>query len=248
MSTETDLLQRYPKLKGQLALDRHEDSLAIQAFGRRIYDGQTLYEYLLEFLLVFVSPKGFDEAEDGTEYKFPDPPEPDTECDPLVYRTTCRMGLKRFIFLERSKQEHKYTIDQEAYDELIEYVKSRIACNHSTMSSDDVMSVIQDLFYGFNAVIRNRAWFAQSLLPVAPELIFCEAIRPKRQAQSAYTRDLAFEDLDGKLFNFTQHNFLARGGEVYFIHVLQGLLDAPGLKDELEDGLRRLSSSWHTRT
>jgi hypothetical protein len=233
------LLQRYPRLRPQSKPDPYEDLLAIQAFGRRIYDGQTLYEYLLEFLLIFVSPKGFGAVVPGSEYQLPIPPDPDAESDRLVYMTTCRMGLKRFIFLERSKQEHKYAIDQEACDRLMQAIGDHTIGHYDASSSNAVISVVQDLFYGFNAVIRNRAWFAQSLLPVAPELIFCEAIRSKSRSRSAEGESPNFAKVDGD-FNFSAHNFLARGGEVYFLHVLQGLVDEPDLRTELETGLKRL--------
>lgn len=34
-----------------------KDNLSIQAFGKRLYADQTVYEYLLEFLLVYSSDK-----------------------------------------------------------------------------------------------------------------------------------------------------------------------------------------------
>ena len=38
------------------------NNMAIRLFGDRIYSDQSLYEYLIEFLLVFISPKDADKT------------------------------------------------------------------------------------------------------------------------------------------------------------------------------------------
>ena len=68
----------------------------IQVYGHRIYKDQTLYEYLLEFLLVFVSPKSEGTVEyekiksDGFYFN-----EIKDEKNKLHYYPAPRMGLKR---------------------------------------------------------------------------------------------------------------------------------------------------------
>ena len=64
-------------------------NLQIQAYGRRIKKDQTIPEYLLEFLLVFIGESndkfGFDKASE--------------ECNKAIeYRINTNIGLKRFIF------------------------------------------------------------------------------------------------------------------------------------------------------
>lgn len=87
--------------------DNGKNSLAIQLFGNRINAGQTLGEYLLEFLLVFAASK----ANNGEgRFKFHtkeqvEKAEDAGNTDGLNYFTVPRNGLKRFIFYNRSKQD-----------------------------------------------------------------------------------------------------------------------------------------------
>ena len=65
------------------------------------------------------------------------------------------------------------------------------------------------------------------MLPICPELIFCEAM-PKKKERSALKWDEIRNDAEKKnkidgLFDFDKRNFLARGGELYYLHILQGL-------------------------
>lgn len=227
----------YPKIDREL-LDKR--NLAIEVFGQRIYDSQTLYEYLIEFLLVFISPKGWGKANlDIKPFQFPFPKGVCEQTDKLYYAPTARVGLKRFIFFERSKQEHRFLVDEDAYCRLLEALRQRLQVRACQLTKDDALSALQDLFYGFSAVIKNRAWFAQSLLPLTPELTFCESMGNAAKRKRMHERDLTFEDIDGG-FGFQQHDFLARGGEVYFLHLLRGLLVRAELKERLEAGLRKL--------
>ena len=73
--------------------------ISYKLFGNRFHSDQTLYEYLIEFLLIFVSAKDA-ELEDGkmefhdvnseTEYK---------------YWVEPRMGLRRFIFYDKAHKK-----------------------------------------------------------------------------------------------------------------------------------------------
>ena len=226
----------YPEIQ-----NRHVDNLAIKVFGHRIFESQTLYEYLIEFLLVFVSPKEwgpFDAQGGGSmAYEFPPPPRVGEPTDQLHYMPAARMGLKRFIFFERSKMENRYEVDKRAYRDLMKQLCARTEVGIERFCAEDIVAAVQYLFYGFDAVLRNRAWFAQCLLPLTPEVIFCEAIG-NRQRRRGITQE-TFEEVDGA-FEFMQHVFLARGGEVYFLHLVRGLLERPHLKVRLEEGLRRL--------
>lgn len=198
----------YKKLEGS---DLPEmQNLQIQAYGRRIKKDQTVPEYLLEFLLVFIGEKdckyGFDKVSE--------------ECNDIVtYNVDPNIGLKRFIFFENSKLDNRFEIDSKAYEKLREILKnSIIVSNHH---KEDILDIIQELFYGFSAVTRNRGWFAQSLMPICKETIFPEAMGKKGARKSLnFDKDKMLID---KKFEFKEHNFMARGGEVYYLHILQGL-------------------------
>lgn len=226
-------------------MDRDEKNLAIQTYGHRIFESQTLPEYLLEFALVFLAEKPKDKPELGRAGEFPTREVGDKE---LKYVTNGRVGLKRFIFFERSKQENRLEIDRLAYKTTRSLLEEKIECRRPDLSSSDVIDIIQELFYGYNAVLLNRSWFVQSLLPVAPELVFPEAMRGGVKAGAASThQDPGIEiqgndDVDND-FEFNGYYFLARGGEVYFLHILQGLTRRPELRKPIEDGFNKLFNS-----
>ena len=210
-----------------------KDNLAIQAFGKRLYADQTVYEYLLEYLLVFSSGKEKVEGEKITykgAYQF------HKNITDLKYYTNPRIGLKRFIFFDKSKKENRFLIDKKSYEEITELLEKNI---EGTQDKKAVVEMIQDSFYGFSAVLKSRSWFAQSLLPIAPELIFTESIGDKKERQKLKFEEGKVNDTEKK-FQFTRHSFMARGGEVYYLHILQGLQKREELRERLEQYLNKL--------
>lgn len=210
-------------------------NLSIQAFGKRLYKDQTVYEYLLEFLLVFCSPKEKIVNEERVEYKgalrF------HKDCNHLQYYANPRIGLKRFIFFEKSKKEGKFPIDRENYQDMKEMLKESIHVEGSG-EPEDFAGILQNALYGFSAILKNRSWFAQSLLPIAPELIFCESIGNKgKRTKLAKDTDPNKTEKD---FEFTQHSFMARGGELYYLSILLGLEGKKELREPLERQLDQL--------
>lgn len=209
-----------------------EAALYIQAFGKRLYADQTIYEYLLEFLLVFCSDKV--KREDGTfegAFSF------HKELEDICYYANPRIGLKRFIFFDKSKNENRFAIDKQYYEEIVELIKENIA-DHA--QREEIIAIMQDSFYGFSAVLKNRAWFAQSLLPIAPQLIFNETIGDKKDRKKIKLDEYDKYNKNEKAFQCTRHSFMARGGEVYYLHVLQGLQNDEHTRKCLEAYLNQL--------
>ena len=87
---------------------------------------------------------------------------------------------------------------------------------------------IQDLFHGYAAVVRNRFWGAQTLLPICPEFVLCGVDPTEKKRKKDVHWEKNPETVDTK-FDFTKHNFLSRGGELYYLHLLQGI-DGDGQK------------------
>lgn len=235
------MLEFFPKYK---EYDIEAQNPQIQIYGHRIYKDQTLYEYLLEFLLVFISPKseGVKEYEkiksEGFYFN-----EIQDETKQFHYYPAPKMGLKRFIFFNRSDQEKRFEIDRYALEHHREHLKQTIHVEGSNYDKEFALDVLQDLFYGYNAIIGKRSWFAQSLLPLAPEIIFTESIGNKKTRTENLSKEDSFFKIDQE-FNFSKHMFMARGGEVYYLHVLQGLsqLDT-SYRDELSDKLKDMITS-----
>ena len=120
------------------------------------------------------------------------------------------------------------------------------------MNSNDVGTILDEDFdiavrtgyhcapyiHGYAVVIKKRNWCAQSLLPVCPEMVFCDAMPNQK-----YRKGLDWmgdEDRVDTSFDFDKRNFLARGGEVYYLHLLQALEKDPESKDKLEKLLSNL--------
>lgn len=221
--------------------EKEKESLSIRLFGNRLQGDQTLGEYLLEFLLVFSSAK----EEDGSgKFQFHTGEQIDGE--ELRYYTVPRNGLKRFIFYDRSKRESRSLIDTMAYEEMLSMLKEK-------SDAPDWPYILQDLLYGYALVIRKRGWYAQSLMPIAPELLFPETLGIKtRKNKSADTAKIDVETL----FEYGQHDFLARGGEMYYLQLLEGIYKHPddpmilSYRDEIQRGisymLKEKSSGFST--
>ena len=193
--------------------DMSRENIQIQINGKRITKDQTVPEYLLEFLLVFIGTdengkSGFNKA----FYK--------DETKSISYTVKANIALKRFIFLNNSKRENRFRIDIEANDMLEKKIKENIKTN-SGIDEDTLLDILKELLYGFSAVTNNRGWFAQSLLPVSREVLFPEAMG-KKSMRKNLNFDNESEKIDKK-FEFKEYNFMAKGGEVYYLHLLQGL-------------------------
>ncbi|MFP9128867.1 hypothetical protein [Niallia sp. BSM11] len=234
-------LEYFPNYKGY---DLEAQNPQIQIYGHRIYKDQTLYEYLLEFLLVFVSPKSegkMDYAqikENGFYFN-----KINDMTKKIHYYPAPKMGLKRFVFFNRSDQEKRFEIDRYALKHHREHLKQTVQIEGTNYDKEFALDILQDLFYGYNAIIGKRSWFAQSLLPLAPEIIFSESIGNKKTRTENLSKENSFSKIDRE-FNFSQHMFMARGGEVYYLHVLQGLDKLDEMyRDKLSEKLKEMITS-----
>jgi len=201
------------------------NSIAIQLYGNKIYTDQSLYEYLIEFLLVFVSPKNEDMQTDEMGFH--------TNLEnELEYYVKPRIGLKRFIFYERSKKDVRIPADEKAYEDIVKMLHEKIGDRYTEVKKvSEAVNSLQDLFYGYAAVLRKRSWSARTLLPIAPELIFCEAASNLKERIKIDITSQKIDDYGYSLsstatetnFEYGKYGYMARGGEVYYLHLLQAL-------------------------
>lgn len=238
-----NIQQIFPEIKLNEKDSFIKQNLQIQTYGRRIKKDQTVPEYLLEFLLMFIGEQNGESGFDKFDYddnKF------------LGYKVNPHIGLKRFIFFENSKLDNRFDVDKDAYEKLRSELKKSIKTKN--YHQDDILDIIQELFYGFSAVTKNRGWFAQSMMPICKETIFPEAMGKKSQRENLnFTQ--SEEDNKNKFslkvdrgidsgFEFKEHNFMARGGEVYYLHLMQGLKDNEKLKNNIQNNINRLINSY----
>ena len=198
-----------------------DENLSIALLGNRIHCDQTLVEYLIEFLLVFSSAKNKD-GEGRMRFHSPE----ETNSSKMVYHVAPNTALRRFIFYNNSKQESRSRIDTEANNELWKYLRE------TTENGEDDIDLIHDLLHNYSIVTRNRGWYAQALLPVAPELLLTDLQGIKKRQKANW--GLFDKEVDDE-FDFDKHNFLARGGQVLYLHLLQGLMESDAnQKDDRE--------------
>ena len=205
-------------------IDKHMRSVSTRLFGNRFMPDQTLYEYLIEFLLVFVSAKDGDLKTGKMKFH-------DNSDGRLEYWIEPRMGLRRFIFYDKARKNGSVPIDEHAYKEILRILKSNISAD-SEADKQDILDGIQDLLHGYAVVIKKRTWCAQTLLPVCPEMVLCDAM-PNQKMRKGLDW-LGDEERVDTSFDFDKRNFLARGGEVYYLHLLQALEKNEADKEKLE--------------
>lgn len=206
--------------------DRDNENLSNALFGNRIYSDQTLVEYLIEFLLVFTSAKDKDgngRMQFHTQEQI--------EQSKLAYYVKPNVALRRFIFYERSKQDSRSAMDTEANLLMKQHL-------HDVSEDREDIELIHDLLLSYAIVTRNRGWYAQALMPVSEEMIIPDIQGIKaRQRMRDYDIDSSVE-IDGT-FDFNKHNFLARGGQVLYLHLLQAMADSSELNSQYREKLER---------
>lgn len=220
-----------------------KDLPSIQIYGNRIHADQSLYEYLIEFLLVFASAK--DDNGNG-KLAF-------HKATPEAYYVEPRNGLRRFIFFDKAKKT-KVPYDEAAYNEIKSILSKTIEASEEDKSS--FLLSVQELFRGYAAVLKKRTWCAQELLPMCPEMIFCEQMPNDKERQKGPSEERKEKTAPGcdpeatfydSSFDLNRHNFLARGGELYYLHLLQVLKDNDDQRNTLEQMLNNLLTEKSTQ-
>ncbi|SFC69911.1 hypothetical protein [Butyrivibrio sp. YAB3001] len=229
-------METFPKTTN---LKDNNNNLSIALLGNRFIPDQTLYEYLIEFLLVFVSAKNEDLNTGKMRFHRMDLGE---DCS---YWVDPRMGLRRFLFYEKTRKNSCIKFDEYAYKKHEEILLKRMK-DIDDEKALKYLESIQDLLHGYAVVIKKRSWMAQALLPICPELIFNDAA----PTENKRLKEVKWEEnpitVDTK-FDMTKHNFLARGGELYYLHLLQYLNENSEKREHLERLLSNMLSSHSSK-
>jgi hypothetical protein len=215
-------VQKFPKNNDDKK-DKNSKKVGANLFGNRFHKDETLYEFMIEFLLIFTSAKN---ASGEGEMRFHDFSKDETK-----FYFQPKMGLRRFIFYDKARKSDSVPDDKIAYDRMIEALKSRI---EDSDDKDEIVNAIHDLFYGYSVILKKRAWCAQNVLPLCPEMVFCAANPNVAQRKKNGIKDGEPMYVIDKYFNFDKRNFLSRGGELYYLHILQGLKGDQEMTKRLE--------------
>lgn len=210
-------------------------------FGHRVQPSQTKYEYLIEFLQVLIACKKNAITEKAYDSRDLFPIDNDHLNGNIIYKPETRIGLKRFVFLPKSKLDGKATVDQLAYDDCIDALGSQINSENRSKKQNSI-KIIQNLLNGFCAVNQSRSWFDQNMLPICPEVILPEGMGVKKWRQNlSYQRTDA--DVDYK-FDYHRYTYMCRGGEVYYLHLLNAINEYPDYKELIEKRLLEMITSF----
>lgn len=199
-------------------------SVSTMIFGNRLHSDQTMYEYLIEFLLVFSSPKNVN-LEDG-RMRF------HTVRENMSYWIEPRMALRRFIFYDKARKDCTVEADEQAYQEMIRILINKMD-GIDKNKAKEIIQNLQDLYHGYAVVIKKRAWCAQAMMPICPEVIFCGAMPNEKYRKKNVDWNKDKEKVDTS-FDFDNRNFLSKGGEIYYLHLLLELQKKEDKKKQLE--------------
>ena len=210
-------------------------------FGHRVQPSQTKYEYLIEFLQVAIAKK--ENANTARQYDATDmfPVDNDQLNGNISYRPETRIGLKRFVFLPKSKLDGKAKVDQLAYNDCIRALEGQVSGDNRIKKQNSI-TIVQNLMNGFSAVNQSRSWFDQNMLPICPEVILPEGMGVKKWRQSL-DYQLGDPDVDYK-FDYHRYTYMCRGGEVYYLHLLNAINQFPQYKNPIQTRLREMITSF----
>lgn len=227
------------------------------SFGHRIKGDQTVEEYLLEFLQVLISPKIIENENETYKLEYFPDIELEGKCV-IKFKPKSRIDLKRLAFYGRAKYDSRTTIDTDAYNEIKNIIEDKIITDD--FDRKDIVNNIENLLSSYSGVVKNRSWFAQSFLPVCKNMILPETMGHKgerRELDNKYKNrceddELIIEKfswekenyLDTK-FQTNRYNFMARGGEIYYLHILRGILKNPDLKFGFEEAMKDILNSFN---
>lgn len=224
----------FPK-ENELMLDDGKNIVQSNIFGHRFKSNQSVEEYLLEFLQIVISEKKL--YIDGKEVIITKDFFPLVDMNRLKkieFFPKAKIDLKRFVFYSNSKDDDKTEIDDYSYREMIEFLEEKISCSNS-FDEKEILKFIEKLLLGFSGVTKNRSWYAQSFMPICYNMILPETMFEKRKRKvldkefkQVLNAGLDISSLDyGKIdrdYSANNYNFMVRGGEVYYLHILRGLL------------------------
>ena len=210
-------------------------------FGHRVQPSQTKYEYLIEFLQVAIAKKKNMSTERPYDHYDMFPVDEDRLNGNITYYPQTRIGLKRFVFLPKSKLDGKAKVDQLAYNDCIRVLENHVA-GDSTAKKKNCIKIVQNLLNGFSAVNQSRSWFDQNMLPICPEVILPEGMGVKKWRQGL-DYEIGNADVDGK-FDYHRYTYMCRGGEVYYLHLLNAINNYPQYKETIEKRLRQMITSF----
>ena len=228
----SNYIPRFPHAVYDIS-ETESNNPAIKLFGLRFFADQSLMELLEEFLLVLTSKKEIDSSK-ITGY-FPDKNTLSSwKYDPLYYFPQAKLNLKLFAFLGNSRLETRHETHRQHCQELWKGLKSKIYIDED--QKDDALILLSNLFLGYWGSGAQRTWCSQGFLPFCKGLLSSEIIWNASKAKNVDTWLNAL-----KMFKYSQHLILARGGELLYLQ----LCNALNQKSEAVESWLKATGRWN---
>lgn len=213
--------------KSQKANSKNKNFEISKVFGSRVFSEQSVLEILCEFLNVVKSPKQI-KCKNSLITKNTDnsffPRIKSEDIESFYYSDESHLKLKLFSLYICSSDSSIHPSHSAYYkilrDKLSEKIK--VADKSKDLDNNKVVSILENLFMGFQGVGVNRDWCGQSFLPVRKEFLSGETIW-QRVASSTETSDKNNITHFFKYFQRNGHNLYARTGEVLFLEIFAAL-------------------------
>lgn len=211
---------------------------AIRLYGKRFYKEQTILEYLSEFLLVVFSKKWLDQE------SIDDPLPPlntiqnwPEDCS-LKYAPPIKLNLKLFTLLSVSRIDARHAVHKEQYKRLLHNMKDN--------NIQNIAGWLEEFFRGFQGAGFDRAWCAQTFFPISSSLLTKETIWNESKARKNQSNISWKDTLNSDYFSI-KRAFLARGGEVLYLHLCNVFATEQIKIDKFGESILSLESSSVSR-
>lgn len=204
--------------------------LAAWIWGHRLRVGQHWMEYLLEFLNVLA----------GFEYQLGQGIEGDSRRVLERYQRFSRLGLRRFVFYDE-QEKTRHVSDTAAIERLQQTLDQASWLATADASNEPPFYLARKLLRSFSAIEEQRSWYAKSLLPAHHDMLFWEALRKGATKTERTTRDSEIDESSYDAgVSYTDRNFFARGGELYYLMLSAGTRSTDDVGATIETALRTL--------
>lgn len=206
---------------------------AVKIFGDRLYTGQASLEHLVEFLLVCASPKRLSDDDEKNRFDSPLP-----RFDLLgssfrySYAPRARLDLKLFSLLSASKLSTRVRGHLDHLADLRKDLARKLEISAS-LTSDEVLDSLRDLFLGFQGTGKARTWCAQTHFPICASLLAGETIWNESKGGD-YLDWSTILHKKSTYFSVSKRNFLARGGELIYYQICDALGSMESIRAELK--------------
>lgn len=210
------LPERFP----EVTIDEKEDyNPGIRLFGKRFIKDQTILEYLSEFLAVLFSDKMISQEEISTPLPSFHMIQNWPKREALYYKPPIKLNLKLFALLSVSRIDARHQAHKEQYKRLHRNLKEKITYYGQ---GTNIVELLEEFLRGLQGAGFDRAWCAQTFFPMSKSLITKETIWNETKARGK--KDLTWFDTLNSDYYSTRRAFLARGGELLYIHLCNAFL------------------------